>query len=59
MTREYFEDDEFWELLSESTPWPRLGVPEDVADACVFLAGPRAEWITGHSLAVDGGYTAR
>ena len=59
MTREYFEDEEFWEQLSESTPWPRLGVPEDVGNACVLLAGPRAEWITGHSLVVDGGYTAR
>ena len=57
MTREYFDDDEFWEQLSEATPWPRLGVPEDVANACVLLAGPRAEWITGHALAVDGGYT--
>ncbi|RBI58577.1 short-chain dehydrogenase [halophilic archaeon] len=59
MTREYFEDPEFWEQLNEVTPWPRLGKPQDVADACTFLAGPRAEWITGHSLAVDGGYTAR
>lgn len=59
MTREYFDDPEFWDQLNEVTPWPRLGKPEDVADACTFLAGPRAEWITGHSLVVDGGYTAR
>ncbi|AKU09818.1 SDR family NAD(P)-dependent oxidoreductase [Haloferax gibbonsii] len=59
MTREYFDDDEFWEQLSESTPWPRLGVPQDVADACLILAGPYAEWITGHALTVDGGYTTR
>ena len=36
----------------------RLGQPEDVADACVFLASPAARWITGHNLVVDGGVTA-
>jgi len=59
MTREYLEDPEFMAELEDATPWPRLGEPDDVADACTFLAGPRAEWITGHCLAVDGGYTAQ
>jgi 3-oxoacyl-[acyl-carrier protein] reductase len=40
-------------------PLGRLGRPEDVADACVFLASPLASWITGHDLAVDGGVSAR
>ncbi len=58
MTREYLEDPEFLDQLNEATPWPRLGNTKDVADACTFLAGPRSEWITGHNLVVDGGYTA-
>jgi NAD(P)-dependent dehydrogenase (short-subunit alcohol dehydrogenase family) len=33
----------------------RLGMPEDVADACLFFASPAARWITGASLTVDGG----
>lgn len=37
----------------------RLGRPEDVGDACVFLASPMASWITGQDLVVDGGVTAR
>lgn len=37
----------------------RLGRPEDVGDACVFLASSLASWITGHDLVVDGGATAR
>ncbi|MGW7303653.1 SDR family NAD(P)-dependent oxidoreductase [Streptomyces sp. NPDC054829] len=37
----------------------RLGRPEDVGDACVFLACPLASWITGHDLVVDGGASAR
>ena len=32
-----------------------LGTPNDVADACLFLASPAARWITGENLIVDGG----
>jgi NAD(P)-dependent dehydrogenase (short-subunit alcohol dehydrogenase family) len=35
-----------------------LGLPEDVADAAVFLLSERARWITGSNLIVDGGYSA-
>lgn len=43
----------------ESTaPLGRLGLPSDVADACVFLASPAARWITGTTLTVDGGVTS-
>ncbi|MGV9844102.1 SDR family NAD(P)-dependent oxidoreductase [Streptomyces fungicidicus] len=37
----------------------RLGRPEDVGDACVFLASRLASWVTGHDLVVDGGASAR
>jgi 3-oxoacyl-(acyl-carrier-protein) reductase len=37
------------------TPMARLGRPEEIADAIVFLAGPRAAYITGQILAVNGG----
>lgn len=39
-------------------PLGRLGRPEDVADACLFLASPLARWITGTTLVVDGGILA-
>ena len=42
----------------ELTPLGRLGKPVDIARACVFLASDDAEWITGTSLIVDGGWTA-
>ncbi len=38
-------------------PLERFGRPEDVAAAVLFLAGPGAEYITGQTLAVDGGLT--
>ncbi len=44
-----------WE---RSAPLGRLGRPEDVGDACVFLASPMARWISGHDLVVDGGMSA-
>ena len=38
-----------------TAPLTRLGTPEDVADACLFLVSPLARWITGVNLVVDGG----
>jgi NAD(P)-dependent dehydrogenase (short-subunit alcohol dehydrogenase family) len=38
------------------TPMARMGTPGEVADAALFLASSAARFITGHTLAVDGGY---
>jgi len=43
----------------DAAPAGRLGRPEDVGDACVFLASRLASWVTGHDLVVDGGVSAR
>jgi 2-dehydro-3-deoxy-D-gluconate 5-dehydrogenase len=40
-------------------PAGRWGRPEDLAGAAVFLASPAADYVTGHILAVDGGWMAR
>jgi glucose 1-dehydrogenase len=40
------------------TPWPRLGRPQDIANAAVFLGSNRATYITGTNLVVDGGWLA-
>jgi NAD(P)-dependent dehydrogenase (short-subunit alcohol dehydrogenase family) len=40
------------------TPWPRLGQPNDVAGAALFLASDMATYITGINLMVDGGWMA-
>ena len=43
------------ERFEKRAPLKRLGRPEDIADACLFLAGKGARWITGANLVVDGG----
>ncbi|WP_443064899.1 SDR family NAD(P)-dependent oxidoreductase [Streptomyces sp. NBC_00576] len=43
----------------QAAPVGRLGRPEDIGDACVFLASRLASWISGHDLVVDGGVSAR
>jgi 2-hydroxycyclohexanecarboxyl-CoA dehydrogenase len=45
------------ESLTRVIPWGRLGVPEDVAPAVVFLASDDAGFITGQTLSVSGGLT--
>jgi NAD(P)-dependent dehydrogenase (short-subunit alcohol dehydrogenase family) len=40
------------------TPLPRLGRPDDIAQAALFFASDAAAWITGASLLVDGGWRA-
>ncbi len=45
------------ESLKRVIPWGRLGVPEDVAPAVVFLASDDAAFITGQTLSVSGGLT--
>jgi 2-hydroxycyclohexanecarboxyl-CoA dehydrogenase len=45
------------ESLKRVIPWGRLGTPEDIAPAVVFLASDEAGYITGQTLSVSGGLT--
>ena len=47
------------DALTATIPLGRLGRPDDIADAVVFLASPAAAWVTGQLLLVAGGRTER
>ena len=46
------------EMMKEQ-PIGRLGRPEEIAAAVLWLCSPGSSFVIGHALAVDGGYTAR
>ncbi|WP_226005544.1 SDR family NAD(P)-dependent oxidoreductase [Natrinema salinisoli] len=55
------QTEEEWEATKEEMarhyPLKRLGEPEDIANAMLFLASDEADWITGQALVVDGGFS--
>ncbi len=47
------------EIIAAVTPMGRVGTPEEIASAALFLAGDESSFMTGAEMVVDGGYTAR
>jgi 3-oxoacyl-[acyl-carrier protein] reductase len=47
--------DPLYDRVFKSIPFGRMGTPEEVAEVALFLASPHARWVTGQTIAVDGG----
>jgi 3-oxoacyl-[acyl-carrier protein] reductase len=46
---------DIYEMVRQSVPSGRLGTPKEIADAAVWMVSPRAGWVNGAALVVDGG----
>jgi gluconate 5-dehydrogenase len=46
------------ERMEKSTPLGRLGLPEEIRGAVIYLASPAASYVTGTMLSIDGGYAS-
>lgn len=56
--RKRVQDQAFREEMLPKIPLGRIGVPEDLVGAAIFLASPASDLITGQTIAVDGGWTS-
>jgi len=59
MLLDVFGDDEALRQMGEVHPVGRIGEPEEIADAVVWLFSDRSSYYTGQSLTLDGGLTAQ
>lgn len=59
LTKPMLDDPVFRSFVERMIPLGRIGAPEDVAAAVLYLASPAAGMVTGTSLLVDGGWTAQ
>lgn len=59
MTADILKDPKMAEGMLVQTPIGRLGEPEDIAWAAVYLASEESDFVTGHTLVVDGGWIAK
>lgn len=59
MTRGWLSDTKFMDFINRMIPMGKVGQPEDVAGAVIYLCSDGAKMVTGHSLIVDGGWTAQ
>ncbi|MEM6898847.1 MAG: SDR family oxidoreductase [Pseudomonadota bacterium] len=59
LTKPMLEDPQFSEFVKRMIPLGTVASTQDISEAVLYLCGPAGKMITGHSLVVDGGWTAQ
>ena len=58
MTKDYLKDKEFMKNIENNVPLNRYAEPEELVGTVIYLASEASNYVTGHALVVDGGWTA-
>ncbi len=58
MTEEIIKDKEYMAMVKARVPLSRCGLPPELAGTAVYLASHASDYMTGHALVIDGGWTA-
>jgi len=59
MVKSFFKDRKFKKAMMDNIPLDRFATESDVATAVVYLASNASSMVTGSSLVIDGGWTAK
>lgn len=58
MTADLLEDDQFVEMIKNKVPLGRHAEPEELIGTVIYLSSDASDYVTGHALVIDGGWTA-
>jgi NAD(P)-dependent dehydrogenase (short-subunit alcohol dehydrogenase family) len=59
MTRPSYDRADWGPIWRQMTPMPKIGTPEDIGAAALYLCSPASGYVTGEVLVIDGGYLTR
>jgi NAD(P)-dependent dehydrogenase (short-subunit alcohol dehydrogenase family) len=59
LTRKRLENKEYFDLWIDRTPLERIGKPDDLSGAVIYLSSKASDFVTGHTIMIDGGYSVQ